>query len=200
MSAHTAAPAEAGPADHRAVLRSLTGLLIVLFTAVISSTVVSVALPQIVGSLKGSQTRYTWVVTAMLLTSTASTPVWGGLADLFSKKLLFQIAIGLFVVSSLACGFARNTGRLIAFRAVQGLGVGALQTLVQVIIAAMISPRERGRYNGYLGGVMAVATVGGPLLDGAITDVSWLGWRWCFFIAVPFTLAAAERAAGPRST
>ncbi|GAA2424635.1 MDR family MFS transporter [Streptomyces macrosporus] len=154
----------------------------------ISSTVVSVALPQIVGSLKGSQSQYTWVVTATLLASTASTPIWGRLADLFSKKLLLQIAIGLFVVSSLACGFAQDTGQLIAFRAVQGLGMGALQTLVQVIIAAMISPKERGRYNGYLGGVMAVATVGGPLLGGAITDVSWLGWRWCFFIAVPFTL------------
>nr|WP_031507845.1 MDR family MFS transporter [Streptomyces megasporus] len=190
MSARTAAPADAAPMDHRPVMRALSGLLLVLFVAMTSSTVVSVALPQIVGSLRGSQSQYTWVVTATLLASTASTPIWGRLADLFSKKLLLQIAIGMFVVSSLACGFAQNTGQLIAFRAVQGLGMGALQTLVQVIIAAMISPRERGRYNGYLGGVMAVATVGGPLLGGAIADVSWLGWRWCFFIAVPFTLIA----------
>ncbi|MTE21726.1 MFS transporter [Streptomyces sp. TRM43335] len=176
--------------DHRHVMRALSGLLVVLFVAMTSSTVVSVALPQIVGSLQGSQSQYTWVVTAMLLTSTASTPIWGRLADLFSKKLLLQIAIGIFVVASLGCGFAQDTGQLIAFRAVQGLGMGALQTLVQVIIGAMISPKERGRYNGYLGGVMAVATVGGPLLGGAIADVSWLGWRWCFFIAVPFTLPA----------
>ncbi|GGY85823.1 EmrB/QacA family drug resistance transporter [Streptomyces nitrosporeus] len=171
-------------------MRALSGLLIVLFVAMISSTVVSVALPQIIGSLNGTQSQYTWVVTAMLLTSTASTPIWGKLADLFSKKLLLQISIGLFVISSVACGFAQSTGQLIAFRAIQGLGMGALQVLVQVIIAAMISPKERGRYNGYLGGVMAVATVGGPLLGGFITDTSWLGWRWCFFIAVPFTLVA----------
>ncbi|MER5634963.1 MDR family MFS transporter [Streptomyces nitrosporeus] len=176
--------------DHRHVMRALSGLLIVLFVAMISSTVVSVALPQIIGSLNGTQSQYTWVVTAMLLTSTASTPIWGKLADLFSKKLLLQISIGLFVISSVACGFAQSTGQLIAFRAIQGLGMGALQVLVQVIIAAMISPKERGRYNGYLGGVMAVATVGGPLLGGFITDTSWLGWRWCFFIAVPFTLVA----------
>ncbi|WP_322986869.1 MDR family MFS transporter [Streptomyces sp. S584] len=176
--------------DHRHVMRALSGLLIVLFVAMISSTVVSVALPQIIGSLNGTQSQYTWVVTATLLASTASTPVWGKLADLFSKKLLLQIAIGLFVVSSIACGFAQSTGQLIGFRVIQGLGMGALQVLVQVIIAAMISPKERGRYNGYLGGVMAVATVGGPLLGGFITDTSWLGWRWCFFIAVPFTLVA----------
>ncbi|GGW06499.1 EmrB/QacA subfamily drug resistance transporter [Streptomyces sp. HB202] len=196
MSAADTAAAPAGapaaaPMDHRHVLRALSGLLIVLFVAMISSTVVSVALPQIIGSLDGTQSQYTWVVTATLLASTASTPIWGKLADLFSKKLLLQIAIGLFVVSSVACGFAQSTEQLIAFRAVQGLGMGALQVLVQVIIAAMISPKERGRYNGYLGGVMAVATVGGPLLGGFITDASWLGWRWCFFIAVPFTLLAS---------
>ncbi|MFI8810684.1 MULTISPECIES: MDR family MFS transporter [unclassified Streptomyces] len=177
--------------DHRHVLRALSGLLIVLFVAMISSTVVSVALPQIIGSLNGTQSQYTWVVTATLLASTASTPIWGKLADLFSKKVLLQISIGIFVVSSIACGFAQSTEQLIAFRALQGLGMGALQVLVQVIIAAMISPKERGRYNGYLGGVMAVATVGGPLLGGFITDASWLGWRWCFFVAVPFTLLAS---------
>ncbi|WP_199814668.1 MDR family MFS transporter [Streptomyces sp. NRRL WC-3549] len=176
--------------DHRHVMRALSGLLIVLFVAMISSTVVSVALPQIIGSLNGTQSQYTWVVTATLLASTASTPIWGKLADLFSKKLLLQISIGLFVVSSIACGFAQSTGQLIGFRVIQGLGMGALQVLVQVIIAAMISPKERGRYNGYLGGVMAVATVGGPLLGGFITDTSWLGWRWCFFIAIPFTVVA----------
>ncbi|MGY3683192.1 EmrB/QacA subfamily drug resistance transporter [Streptomyces sp. TE33382] len=191
MSAQTAAPTDVAPMDHRHVLRALSGLLIVLFVAMISSTVVSVALPQIIGSLNGTQSQYTWVVTATLLASTASTPIWGKLADLFSKKLLLQISIGIFVVSSIACGFAQSTEQLIAFRALQGLGMGALQVLVQVIIAAMISPKERGRYNGYLGGVMAVATVGGPLLGGFITDASWLGWRWCFFVAVPFTLLAS---------
>ncbi|MEV0594603.1 MDR family MFS transporter [Nonomuraea cavernae] len=175
---------------HRQVLEALSGLLLVLFVAMISATIVSVALPQIIGALDGTQSQYTWVVTASLLASTASTPIWGKLADLFSKKLLLQVAIVIFIVSSVACGFAQNTGQLIAFRALQGLGMGALQVLVQVIIAAMISPRERGRYNGYLGGVMAVATVGGPLIGGLIADTSWLGWRWCFFISVPFTVIA----------
>ncbi|WP_051393285.1 MDR family MFS transporter [Glycomyces arizonensis] len=180
----------AQPMTHREVLRALSGLLIVLFAAMISSTIVSVALPQIVGSLKGSQSQYTWVVTAMLLASTASTPIWGKLADLFPKKRLLQIAIVIFSLAALGCGLAQNTEQLIALRAVQGLGMGALQVLVQVIIGAMVSPKERGRYNGYLGGVMAVSTVGGPLLGGAITDADWLGWRWCFFMAVPLTIIA----------
>ncbi|GAA1666909.1 MDR family MFS transporter [Nonomuraea maheshkhaliensis] len=191
MSAQPAAPsAAAEPMTHRQILEALSGLLLVLFVAMISATIVSVALPQIIGALEGSQSQYTWVVTASLLASTASTPIWGKLADLFNKKLLLQIAIVIFMVSSLACGFAQNTGQLIAFRAIQGLGMGALQILTQVVIAAMISPKERGRYNGYLGAVMAVATVGGPLIGGLIADTSWLGWRWCFFIAVPFTVAA----------
>lgn len=190
MSAQPAAPPAAEPMTHREVLEALSGLLLVLFVAMISGTIVSVALPQIIGALEGSQSQYTWVVTASLLASTASTPIWGKLADLFNKKLLLQISIVIFMVSSLACGFAQNTGQLIAFRALQGLGMGALQILAQVVIAAMISPKERGRYNGYLGAVMAVATVGGPLLGGVIADTSWLGWRWCFFIAVPFTIAA----------
>ncbi|MEV0971652.1 MDR family MFS transporter [Microtetraspora glauca] len=171
-------------------MEALSGLLLVLFVAMISGTVVSVALPQIIGALNGTQSQYTWVVTASLLAATASTPIWGKLADLFSKKLLLQASIVIFLIGSLACGFAQNTGQLIAFRAFQGLGMGALQILVQVIIAAMIPPKERGKYNGYLGGVMAVATVGGPLLGGLIADTSWLGWRWCFFIAVPFTVIA----------
>ncbi|MFC7588314.1 MDR family MFS transporter [Nonomuraea antimicrobica] len=175
---------------HRQVLEALSGLLLALFVAMLSGTIVSVALPQIIGALDGSQSQYTWVVTASLLASTASTPIWGKLADLFNKKLLLQISIVIFMVSSLACGFAQNTSQLIAFRAVQGLAMGALQILATVIIAAMITPKERGRYNGYLGAVMAVATVGGPLLGGLIADASWLGWRWCFFIAVPFTIAA----------
>lgn len=172
------------------VLRSLSGLLIVLGVTMLSGTIVSVALPQIVGSLNGTQSQYTWVVTATLLASTASTPVWGKLADIFDKKKLLQVSIVLFVVSSLLCGFAQTTEQLIAFRAVQGLGMGASQVLVQVIIASLISPKERGRFNGYIGGVMAVATVGGPLIGGAIAGAPWLGWRWCFFIGVPFMVAA----------
>jgi EmrB/QacA subfamily drug resistance transporter len=174
----------------RQVLEALSGLLLVLFVAMLSSTVVSVALPQIIGALRGTQTQYTWVVTATLLTATASTPIWGKLADLFSKKLLIQIAIVVFLAGSMISGLSQNAGQLIAARAFQGIGVGGLQALVQVAIAAMIPPRERGKYNGYLGGVMALATVGGPLLGGVITDTSWLGWRWCFYVGVPIAAVA----------
>jgi EmrB/QacA subfamily drug resistance transporter len=186
----TAAPAAEEPLDRRRTLEALSGLLLVLFVAMISSTVVSTALPKIIGALNGSQTQYTWVVTATLLTATATTPIWGKLADLFNKKTLVQVAIVIFVLGSIVSGLSQNAGQLITARAFQGIGVGGLQALVQVVIAAMIPPRERGRYNGYLGGVMAVATVGGPLLGGVIVDTSWLGWRWCFFVGVPIAIVA----------
>ncbi|MGW9197506.1 MDR family MFS transporter [Micromonospora chersina] len=189
MSAPTATAA-AEPMNRRQTLEALSGLLLVLFVAMLSSTVVSTALPKIIGALNGSQTQYTWVVTATLLTATATTPIWGKLADLFNKKLLIQVAIVVFLAGSVAAGFAHSAGQLIAARAFQGIGVGGLQALVQVAIAAMIPPRERGRYNGYLGGVMALATVGGPLLGGLIVDTSWLGWRWCFFVGVPVAVVA----------
>ncbi|NES29931.1 MFS transporter [Micromonospora terminaliae] len=189
MSAPTAT-ADAAPMSRRKTLEALSGLLLVLFVAMLSSTVVSTALPKIIGALNGSQTQYTWVVTATLLTATATTPIWGKLADLFNKKLLIQVAIVVFLAGSVAAGFAHSAGQLIAARAFQGIGVGGLQALVQVAIAAMIPPRERGRYNGYLGGVMALATVGGPLLGGLIVDTSWLGWRWCFFVGVPVAAVA----------
>ncbi|MEU2613709.1 MDR family MFS transporter [Micromonospora sp. NPDC007271] len=189
MSAPTAT-AEAAPMSRRQTLEALSGLLLVLFVAMLSGTVVSIALPKIIGALNGSQTQYTWVVTATLLTATASTPIWGKLADLFNKKLLIQVAIVVFLLGSVLAGLAQSAGQLIAARAFQGIGVGGLQALVQVAIAAMIPPRERGRYNGYLGGVMAVATVGGPLLGGLIVDTSWLGWRWCFFVGVPVAVVA----------
>ncbi|MGW3604209.1 MDR family MFS transporter [Micromonospora sp. NPDC005161] len=180
----------AEPMTHRRTLEALSGLLLVLFVAMLSSTVVSTALPKIIGALNGSQNQYTWVVTATLLTATATTPIWGKLADLFSKKILIQVAIVVFLLGSVVAGFSQSAGQLIAARAFQGIGVGGLQALVQVAIAAMIPPRERGRYNGYLGGVMAVATVGGPLLGGLIVDTSWLGWRWCFFVGVPVAIIA----------
>jgi EmrB/QacA subfamily drug resistance transporter len=186
----TTAPPAAEPMNHRRTLEALSGLLLALFVAMLSSTVVSTALPKIIGSLNGSQTQYTWVVTATLLAATATTPIWGKLADLFSKKALIQASIVIYVVGSMVAGLSQSAGQLIAARTVQGIGVGGLQALVQVAIAAMIPPRERGRYNGYLGGVMALATVGGPLLGGLIVDSSWLGWRWCFYIGVPFAVVA----------
>ncbi|MAL06587.1 MAG: MFS transporter [Microbacterium sp.] len=159
-----------------------------MFVSMLASTVVSTSLPVIVHDLSGDQAAYTWVVTATLLTTAISTPVWGKLADLMNRKVLFQVSILIFVLATAAAGFSQNPGMLIAFRAVQGLGAGGLAALSQVIMADIISPRERGRYMGLFGAVMAVATVGGPLLGGVITD-AW-GWRWNFFVALPFAVAA----------
>jgi EmrB/QacA subfamily drug resistance transporter len=180
----TAAP------GRRQILRSLTGLLLALFVSTLASTVVSTALPRMLADLDGTPTQYTWVVTATLLAATAATPIWGKLADLYPKKTLIQLATLVFIAGSLAAGFAQSGGQLIAARAVQGIGVGGLQPLVQIAIGAMIPPRERGRYAGYQSSVTAVSTIGGPLVGGLIVDTSGLGWRWCFFIGVPFALLA----------
>ena len=187
MATDTAAPA-VGTAAPRRVLPALIGLLLGMFVSMLASTVVSTSLPVIIHDLQGSQNDYTWVVTATLLTTAISTPIWGNLADLFDRKLLIQLAIALFVLATAAAGFSQSPGMLITFRAVQGLGAGGLAALSQVIMADIISPRERGRYMGLFGAVMAVATVGGPLLGGVITD--GFGWRWNFFVALPFAVAA----------
>ncbi|MFC9822133.1 MDR family MFS transporter [Streptomyces erythrochromogenes] len=175
---------------HPQIMKALSGLMLGMFVAILSSTIVSNALPQIISDLGGTQSSYTWVVTAALLSMTAATPLWGKLSDLFSKKLLVQISLVIYVLGSVVAGMSQNTGMLIACRVVQGIGVGGLSALAQIVMAAMISPRERGRYSGYLGAVFAVATVGGPLLGGVITDTAWLGWRWCFYVGVPFAIIA----------
>lgn len=181
--------AQAGEMTHREILEALSGLLLAMFVAMLSSTVVSNALPRIVTDLEGSQSGYTWVVVATLLTMTATTPIWGKLADLFSKKMLVQVALVIFAIGSLVAGLAPNMEVLIGARAFQGLGVGGLTALVQVVIASMVSPRERGRYAGYIGAVFATATVSGPLLGGLIVD-SPLGWRGCFYVGIPVALLA----------
>ncbi|MFG3184218.1 MFS transporter [Streptomyces nigra] len=186
---HSGAPTGA-PMSHRQIMEALTGLLLGMFVAILSSTIVSNALPDIIQDLGGGQSAYTWVVTASLLAMTASTPLWGKLADLFSKKLLIQLALVVFVAGSALAGLSQNPAMLITFRAVQGIGMGGLSSLAQIILAAMISPRERGRYNGYLGATFATAMVGGPLIGGVITDTDWLGWRWCFYVGVPFAVVA----------
>ncbi|MFC8710008.1 MULTISPECIES: MFS transporter [unclassified Streptomyces] len=187
---HGGGSPDGAPMTHRQIMEALSGLLLGMFVAILSSTIVSNALPKIIGDLGGGQSAYTWVVTAALLSMTASTPLWGKLADLYSKKALVQIALIIYVVASMAAGLSQNPGMLIVCRVVQGVGVGGLSALAQIVMAAMISPRERGRYSGYLGATFAVATVGGPLLGGVITDTSWLGWRWCFYVGVPFAILA----------
>ncbi|MFF1447510.1 MFS transporter [Streptomyces sp. NPDC058274] len=188
---HGGGPSGGGaPMTHRQIMEALSGLLLGMFVAILSSTIVTNALPEIIGDLGGGQSAYTWVVTASLLAMTASTPLWGKLSDLYSKKALVQIALIIYVLGSVVAGLSQNAGMLIAVRVVQGIGVGGLSALAQIVMAAMISPRERGRYSGYLGATFAVATVGGPLLGGVITDTSWLGWRWCFYVGVPFAVIA----------
>lgn len=181
-------PEQPAELTHREILEILFGLLAALFTAIISSTIVSNALPTIIADLHGSQTQYTWVVTASLLAMTVSTPVWGKLSDLFSKKLLVQLSIVIFVIGSVLAGISQNVPELIAMRAIQGIGMGGLTANAQSIIGSIISPRERGRYSGYMGATMAVATVSGPLLGGVIVDTPGLGWRWTFFVCVPLAI------------
>ncbi|MCW2791069.1 MAG: transporter [Nocardioides sp.] len=190
-SVPSAATASAQPTQmtHRAILEAMSGLLLAMFVAMLSSTVVTNALPRIVTDLHGSQTGYTWVVVATLLAMTATTPIWGKLADLFSKKILVQTALVIFSIGSLIAGFAPSMEVLIGARVVQGLGVGGLTALGQVVIASMVTPRERGRYSGYIGATFALATVSGPLIGGLIVD-SPLGWRGCFFVGLPVAVLA----------
>jgi EmrB/QacA subfamily drug resistance transporter len=188
-SAAVAPTADHGEMSHRQILEAMTGLLAGLFTAMLSSTIVSTALPTIIGDLHGTQRQYTWVITAALLATTVSTPIWGKLSDLFSKKLLVQLSLVVFVAGSIAAGLSQSVGFLIACRVIQGLGMGGLTALTQSIMGAMIAPRQRGRYAGYMGAVMAVATVSGPLLGGVIVDSS-LGWRWTFYVCIPLAIIA----------
>jgi len=177
------------PMSHREILQAMSGLLLAMFVAMLSSTIVTNALPRIVEQLHGSQTGYTWVAASTLLSMTASTPIWGKLADLFSKKLLMQLALGVYVGASLVAGLSSSMGMLIGSRAVQGIGVGGILAMVQIVMASMVSPRERGRYSGYIGATFALATVLGPLVGGVIVDSS-IGWRGCFYVGAPIAVVA----------
>ncbi|CAN7226576.1 MFS transporter [Arthrobacter sp. LjRoot78] len=174
---------------HRQIMEALTGLLAAFFTAIISSTIVANALPTIMSELKGTQTDFAWVITAALLANAATTPIWGKLADLFDKKLLVQLSIVIFVAGSVMAGLSETIPLLLTARVIQGVAMGGLTALAQAIIGSIIPPRDRGKYSGYMGGVMAVGTAGGPLLGGFIVD-SPLGWRWTFFVCVPLAVIA----------
>jgi EmrB/QacA subfamily drug resistance transporter len=182
-------PAPTVVMTHRQIMEALTGLLAAFFTAIISSTIVANALPTIMSELNGTQTDFAWVITAALLANAATTPIWGKLADLFNKKVLVQLSIVIFVGGSVMAGLSQTIPLLLTARVIQGIAMGGLTALAMAIIGSIIPPRDRGKYSGYMGAVMAVGTAGGPLLGGFIVD-SPLGWRWTFFVCVPLAIVA----------
>jgi EmrB/QacA subfamily drug resistance transporter len=173
--------------SHAQILIMFSGLLVAMLMAAIDSTIVATALPTITGEL-GGLNHITWVVTAYMLAQAASTPVYGKLGDLYGRKRLFQSAIAIFLIGSVLCGLSQDMLQLVLFRAIQGLGGGGLFVLSQAIVADVVAPRQRGRYQGYFGAVFGLSSVAGPLLGGIITD--GLSWRWVFFVNVPLGLAA----------
>ena len=164
-----------------------------LFLAALDQTIVATSLKNIVEEFNGLN-HYTWVVTAYLLTSTASTPLYGKMSDIYGRRPMFQIAIVTFLVGSLLAGASQNMNQLIATRALQGLGAGGLMALAFVIIGDIVPPRERGRYQGYFGAVWGLSSVAGPLLGGFFSDHAQIlgvtGWRWIFYINLPFGIAS----------
>lgn len=174
--------------SRRQVLEALSGLMVGMFVSVLAATIVGNALPRIIADLNGRQTVYTWIVTAELLAMTATVPLWGKMADLYSKKALTQLSLALFGVGSLLAGLTPNVELLVASRVVQGVGAGGMIALSTIVLAAMIPPRELGRYAGVFGAIFGLGTIAGPLIGGVLVDTDWLGWRWCFLIGVPFTL------------
>jgi EmrB/QacA subfamily drug resistance transporter len=172
----------AGAQQPQRVRLIFAALLLVLLLASLDQTIVSTALPTIVGDLGGIQ-HLSWVVTAYLLASTVSGPVYGKLGDLYGRKIVLQTAIVVFLVGSALCGASQNMGELIAFRALQGLGAGGLIVTTIAVVGDIIPPRERGRYQGYFGGVFGVSTVIGPLIGGFLVDN--LSWRWIFYVNIP---------------
>ena len=183
---HPVADAD-GYLSHRQILVVMGGLMAGMFLAALDQSIVGTALPRITSELGGLD-KLSWVVTAYLLTQTASTPLWGKISDLYGRKPIFQAAIVIFLTGSLLAGLSQGIGELIAFRAIQGLGGGGLFALALATMGDVVPPRERGRYGGYFGAVFGTSSVLGPLLGGFFTDGP--GWRWIFYINIPIGIVA----------
>ena len=165
----------------------LSGLMLALTLAALDQNIVATALPRITGEFGGLQ-HLSWVVISFIVASTVSAPLYGKLSDLYGRKPAFVASISIFLIGSALCGFAGSMGALIAFRAVQGLGAGGLIVLAQTVIGDLVSPRERGRYQGMFAAVFAACSVAGPLLGGIITE--YASWRWIFYVNLPVGGAA----------
>src|SRR5262245_44962729 len=185
-------PPSEGPAQRVNVTIVMLGLLLAMMLAMLDNMVVGTAMPKIVGEL-GGLSKLSWVVTAYVLGTSVSTPIWGKLGDLYGRKKVFLSAVGLFMLGSMLSGAAGEFGwlndsvtpmtQLIAFRAFQGLGAGGLMVGAFALIGDLVPPRERGKYQGLMGGIMAIAMIAGPLVGGLITDHA--SWRWIFYMNLP---------------
>jgi EmrB/QacA subfamily drug resistance transporter len=181
------APEEYTERSHAEIMVIISALMLAMLLAALDQTIVSTALPKIASDLHGLS-KYSWVATSYLLTSAVATPLYGKISDMFGRKKIFQIAITIFLIGSVLCGLAQTMNQLIFFRGLQGIGAGGLMTLAMAIVGDIVSPRQRGRYQGYFGAVFAISSVVGPLLGGLFTD--HLSWRWVFYINMPIGIAA----------